>query len=188
MKARLHFVNGLLLAGLGQAQVVDRMVAVVNKHVILESELDQATRVEFLLQAKPIQSLTQVDRSAVLERLIDRSLLVQQRAVNQTLQHRGSVHLGQALDGFGLQQKFHTGSLIQLAFQNHVLVHHRHHAVDDLRLAESGKQQNHYEMEARLHQKVCPMLKKKLKCFSTCDEGTAGAGGAEMGKAGGFRL
>ncbi len=78
MKARLHLVMVLLLAGLGQAQVVDRMVAVVNKHVILESELDQATRVEFLLQAKPIQSLTQVDRSAVLERLIDRSLLDQQ--------------------------------------------------------------------------------------------------------------
>jgi len=76
MRARLHFVMALLLAGLGQAQ--DRMVAVVNKHVILESELDQATRVEFLLQAKPIQSLTQADRSAVLERLIDRSLLDQQ--------------------------------------------------------------------------------------------------------------
>jgi len=78
MRARLHFVMVLLLAGLGQAQVVDRMVAVVNKRVILESELDQATRVEFLLQAKPLQSLTQVDRSAVLELLIDRSLLDQQ--------------------------------------------------------------------------------------------------------------
>jgi hypothetical protein len=78
MRLRFHFVIALLLAGLGQAQVVDRMVAVVNKRVILESELDQATRVEFLLQAKPIQSLTQADRSAVLERLIDRSLLDQQ--------------------------------------------------------------------------------------------------------------
>jgi len=68
----------LFLAGFGHAQVVDRMVAVVNKRVILESELDQATHVEFLLQAKPIQSLTQADRSAVLERLIDRSLLDQQ--------------------------------------------------------------------------------------------------------------
>ena len=78
MRARLHFVMALLLAGFAHAQVVDRMVAVVNKRVILESELDQATRVEFLLQAKPIQSLTQADRSAVLERLIDRSLLDQQ--------------------------------------------------------------------------------------------------------------
>ena len=78
MTMRLHFVMLLLLAGSAQAQVVDRMVAVVNKHVILESELDQATRVEFLLQAKPIEQLAQTDRIAVLERLIDRSLLEQQ--------------------------------------------------------------------------------------------------------------
>jgi parvulin-like peptidyl-prolyl isomerase len=78
MRARRHFVIVLLLAGLAQAQVVDRMVAVVNKHVILESELDQATRVEFLEQGKPIERLTYADRNAVLERLIDRSLLDQQ--------------------------------------------------------------------------------------------------------------
>jgi hypothetical protein len=78
MAMRLHFVMLLLLAGSAQAQVVDRMVAVVNKHVILESELDQAARVEFLLQAKPIEQLAQTDRLAVLERLIDRSLLEQQ--------------------------------------------------------------------------------------------------------------
>jgi hypothetical protein len=78
MRVRLHFVMALLLAGLGHAQVVDRMVAVVNKRVILESELDQATRVEFLLQAKSIESQVPADRAAVLERLIDRSLLDQQ--------------------------------------------------------------------------------------------------------------
>jgi parvulin-like peptidyl-prolyl isomerase len=78
MRARLHFAIVLLLAGLAQTQVVDRMVAVVNKQVILESELDAAARVEFLLQGKPIDKLTQADRVAVLERLIDRSLLDQQ--------------------------------------------------------------------------------------------------------------
>jgi hypothetical protein len=54
------------------------MVAVVNKQVILESELDQATRVEFLLQSKPIEQMAQPDRIAALERLIDRALLEQQ--------------------------------------------------------------------------------------------------------------
>jgi parvulin-like peptidyl-prolyl isomerase len=78
MAVCLHFVLVLLLAAFGQAQIVDRMVAVVNKRVILESELDQAARVEFLLQGKPIEKLTQADRVAVLERLIDRSLLDQQ--------------------------------------------------------------------------------------------------------------
>jgi peptidyl-prolyl cis-trans isomerase SurA len=74
----LQFAMVLLLAGLAQAQVVDRMVAVVNKRVILESELDQTTRVEFLLQGKSINALTPADRAAVLERLIDRALLDQQ--------------------------------------------------------------------------------------------------------------
>jgi hypothetical protein len=78
MRARFHFLMVLLLAGIGQAQVVDRMVAVVNKRVILESELDQAARVEYLLQGKPIDKLTRADQIAVLERLIDRALLDQQ--------------------------------------------------------------------------------------------------------------
>jgi parvulin-like peptidyl-prolyl isomerase len=78
MRARCQLVVILLLAGIAQAQVVDRMVAVVNKHVILESELDQAARVEFLLQGKSIDKMTQTDRAAVLDRLVDRSLLDQQ--------------------------------------------------------------------------------------------------------------
>ncbi len=78
MRASFHFAIVLVLAGVMQAQVVDRMVAVVNRHVILESDLDQATRVEFLMQAKPIERLTYADRTAVMERLIDRSLLDQQ--------------------------------------------------------------------------------------------------------------
>jgi parvulin-like peptidyl-prolyl isomerase len=78
MRTRLYFAIVLALTGFSQAQVVDRMVAVVNKRVILDSELDQAARVEFLLQGKPIEKLTTADRAAVLERLIDRSLLDQQ--------------------------------------------------------------------------------------------------------------
>lgn len=86
MKRCLQFALVLLLpiAGLAQPQVVDRMVAVVNKRVILQSELDQAARVEFLLQGKPIASLTQADTAAVLEQLIDRSLLEQQ-IINPTM-------------------------------------------------------------------------------------------------------
>jgi len=78
MRARRQFVIALLLAALASAQVVDRMVAVVNKRIILESELDQAARVEFLLQGKSIAGLTHAENEAVLERLIDRSLLDQQ--------------------------------------------------------------------------------------------------------------
>ncbi|HLK52315.1 MAG TPA: SurA N-terminal domain-containing protein [Candidatus Angelobacter sp.] len=78
MRMRCQLAIVLLLAGIVQAQVVDRMVAVVNKRVILESELDQAVRVEFLIQGKSVDKITQADRAAALERLIDRSLLDQQ--------------------------------------------------------------------------------------------------------------
>ena len=84
MPLRFQIAITLLLASFAQAQVVYRMVAVVNKRVILESELDQTARVEFLLQGKPVRSLTQADRVAVLERLIDRALLDQQIA-NQAI-------------------------------------------------------------------------------------------------------
>lgn len=75
---RLQLAILLLAITASSGQVVDRMVAVVNKRVILESELDQATRVEFLLQGKPLDAITPADGMAVLDHLIDRSLLDQQ--------------------------------------------------------------------------------------------------------------
>lgn len=80
MRLACQLVLLLFAVQSGAQEVVDRMVAVVNKRVILESELDQATRVEFLLQGKPLQD-TRPDApatQAVLDRLIDRSLLEQQ--------------------------------------------------------------------------------------------------------------
>lgn len=73
----LQFVL-LLLAAACPAQVVDRMVAVVNRRVILQSELDQEVRVEFMMQGAPLARRTPQDALAALDRLIDRSLLDQQ--------------------------------------------------------------------------------------------------------------
>ena len=85
MRLRLQLAFLLLTISTCSAQVVDRMVAVVNKRVILESELDQTTRVEFLMQGKPLAQLTEADRMATLNRLIDRSLLEQQMARTEML-------------------------------------------------------------------------------------------------------
>src|SRR5205807_6762377 len=67
------------------AEVVDRMVAVVNKQVILQSQLEQAAHVEFLLQGKPLEKLTAAEAQAILEQLIDRALLEQQIVGNGML-------------------------------------------------------------------------------------------------------
>jgi hypothetical protein len=62
----------------GRAQVVvDRIAAVVNRRVILESELDQSVRVEALLQNRPLDE-TSGSRRATLDQWIDRILLEQQ--------------------------------------------------------------------------------------------------------------
>jgi len=60
------------------ADVVDRMVAVVNRQVILQSELEQAAHVEFLLQGRSLDQLNATEMHSVLERMIDQALLEQQ--------------------------------------------------------------------------------------------------------------
>ncbi|HJT53653.1 MAG TPA: SurA N-terminal domain-containing protein [Candidatus Angelobacter sp.] len=85
MRLRFQLVLLLAVATVSSAQVVDRMVAVVNKRVILESELDQAVRLEFLMAGKPLDKATPADRIATLDRLIDRSLLDQQTVRSEML-------------------------------------------------------------------------------------------------------
>jgi peptidyl-prolyl cis-trans isomerase SurA len=85
MRLRFQLVLMLAIASACSAQVVDRMVAVVNKRVILESELDQTVRLEFLMAGKPLDKATEADRMATLDRLIDRSLLDQQAVRTEML-------------------------------------------------------------------------------------------------------
>lgn len=85
MRQRFQLVLMLAIATACCAQVVDRMVAVVNKRVILESELDQEVRLEFLMAGKPLDQAKQADRMATLDRLIDRSLLDQQAVRSEML-------------------------------------------------------------------------------------------------------
>ena len=69
----------LAIAGLVSASdVIDRIVANVNGHIILQSEWDEALAYEALTGGKPLQQLTQADRQAALERLIDQELLQEQ--------------------------------------------------------------------------------------------------------------
>jgi hypothetical protein len=78
MRHSLHLALIALAISAANAQLLDRMVAVVNKHVILESELDQAVRVEYLMQGKSLDKVSSADSVAVLDRLVDRALLEQQ--------------------------------------------------------------------------------------------------------------
>lgn len=60
------------------AEVIDRIVATVNGRVILQSDLDEALCYQALLTNRTLTQLTDDDRRAVLDRLIDQELLREQ--------------------------------------------------------------------------------------------------------------
>lgn len=55
--------------------VIDRMVAIVNGHVILQSDWDDAVCFEAFAEGRPVSQVSDQDRAAALERLIDQELL-----------------------------------------------------------------------------------------------------------------
>jgi peptidyl-prolyl cis-trans isomerase SurA len=70
-------LSALLLAPAhsASAEVIDRIVATVNGRVILQSDLDEALCYEALLTNRSLADLTDDDRRAALDRLIDQELL-----------------------------------------------------------------------------------------------------------------
>jgi peptidyl-prolyl cis-trans isomerase SurA len=60
------------------AQVIDRIIATVNGHVILQSDWDEALCYEALLTNRDLARFTRDDRRAVLDRLVDQELLREQ--------------------------------------------------------------------------------------------------------------
>ena len=61
-----------------EMEVIDRIVATVNGHIILQSDWDEALCYEALLNGRPLSQFTDDDRRAVLDRLIDQELLGEQ--------------------------------------------------------------------------------------------------------------
>ena len=62
MRTLSHFVGILLLGGLAvsayAADVIDRVVATVNGHVILQSDWDDAVRFEAFVDGRPLDQIT----------------------------------------------------------------------------------------------------------------------------------
>lgn len=59
-------------------EVIDRIVATINGHVILQSDWDDALRYEALLNGRAPGQFTESERRAVLDRLVDQELLGEQ--------------------------------------------------------------------------------------------------------------
>jgi parvulin-like peptidyl-prolyl isomerase len=82
MRRALHFVFCLtLLASAAQAragEVIDRIVAVVNRGVVLQSDLDVAVRYQALLEGRSLKTITDQDLKSALDHLIDQQLLFEE--------------------------------------------------------------------------------------------------------------
>lgn len=72
------FMSAFILPAAHAGQVIDRIVATVNGHIILQSDWDEALCYEALLNGRALQQFTDDDRRAVLDRLIDQELLGEQ--------------------------------------------------------------------------------------------------------------
>jgi hypothetical protein len=81
------FIFALVLAALvalsslsaeAAPEVIDRILVTVNGRIILQSDLDEALCYEALLSNRPLTALTDEERRAVLDRLIDQELLREQ--------------------------------------------------------------------------------------------------------------
>ena len=72
-------VTLLAIAAVSRAsEVLDRIVATVNKSIILQSDWDDAVSYEAFTAGRPLDQLTAEDRKSALDRLIDQELLREQ--------------------------------------------------------------------------------------------------------------
>jgi len=70
--------SALILPAACAGEVIDRIIATVNGHIILQSDWDEALCYEALLNGRALNQFTDDDRRAVLDRLIDQELLGEQ--------------------------------------------------------------------------------------------------------------
>jgi hypothetical protein len=83
IKTIMVVVLSLLVSAIAPAQtagseVIDRIVATVNGHIILQSDWNEALGYEALLSGRMLSQFSDDDRRAVLDRLIDQELLGEQ--------------------------------------------------------------------------------------------------------------
>jgi hypothetical protein len=73
--AWLLLLSGALARSASGGQIVDRMVANVNGHVLLQSDWEEELAFEAFLNARAPDTFTAAERKAALDRLIDQELL-----------------------------------------------------------------------------------------------------------------
>lgn len=81
----------------GAAEVIDRIVATVNGHIILLSDWEDSLRYEAFSSARPLDRMTAEDRKSTLDRLIDQELLSEQMRASDA-QHASLEEVAQRVE------------------------------------------------------------------------------------------
>ena len=151
------------------AEVIDRIVATVNGHIILQSDWNDALRYEALLSARALSDFNEEDRRAVLDRLIDQELLGEQmksalfkhaseeEAVAQVAQARQLYSEAATDDGW-------RAVLTRFGMTEKALVAHVQQEIDLMRLVDAhlrpSVQIDSKTIEAYYRDKFVPELKR----------------------------
>jgi|HubBroStandDraft_3_1064219.scaffolds.fasta_scaffold15273_2 peptidyl-prolyl cis-trans isomerase SurA len=174
------FVSALLLLPSARAgeliavevmagEVIDRIVATVNGHIILQSDWDEALCYEALLNGRPLSQFTDEDRRAVLDRLIDQELLGEQMksaSFEHASESEATVRLAEArkqYPGAATDEGWHAVlSRFGLAEKN--LVAHVQQQIDLMRLVDArlrpAVQIDSRTIEAYYREKFVPQVKQ----------------------------
>jgi len=150
-------------------QVIDRIVATVNGHIILQSDWDEALCYEALLNGRALNQFTNDDRRAVLDRLIDQELLGEQMK-SAYFQHASEAEAAARL-AEARKQYPEAGSaegwqsvLAKFGLAEKYLVAHVQQQIDLMRLVDAhlrpAVQIDSKTIEAYYREKFVPQLKQ----------------------------
>ncbi len=149
--------------------VIDRIVATVNGHIILQSDWDEALCYEAVLGGRAVGSFTEEDRRAVLDRLIDQELLDEQRK-SASFKHATEAEVAaqlaearkqypEAATDAGWQSLLERYGLTEKMLETHV-----EQQIDLMRLVDAhlrpGVQIDSKTIEAYYRDKFVPQLKE----------------------------
>ena len=95
-------------------EVIDRIVATVNGHIILLSDWEDSLRYEALSNGRPLDSIAAEDRKAVLDRMIDQELLREQMGTSD-IQHATAEEVDRRVAQI---RKQYTGAETELGWQS----------------------------------------------------------------------
>lgn len=159
---------GALVPFARAGQVIDRIVATVNGHIILQSDLDDALRYEALLSARPLDQFSDEDRRAVLDRLIDQELLSEQMKsalFRHASEEDASAQIAEARKLYGAAGSAESWQTVLARFgvTERTLVAHVQQQIDLMRLVDAhlrpAVQIDSKTIEAYYRDKFVPQLK-----------------------------